>query len=112
MAHKLYLPAIHQALSETLSMDDIYKGKFITISKEKEQLEKVLNDSYNALYKLDTLLENDAMSQADYKNKAFFAADVLKGAMVALRKPIDEAELLVPKKEWPVPTYGDLLFHF
>ena len=31
-------------------------------------------------------------------------------AMEALRAPIDELELLVDKKDWPVPTYGDMLF--
>ena len=31
-------------------------------------------------------------------------------AMAALRKPVDELELLVDKSAWPVPTYGDLMF--
>ena len=30
--------------------------------------------------------------------------------MAALRKPVDEMELLVDKSIWPVPTYGDLMF--
>ena len=42
--------------------------------------------------------------QADY-----FYAEVVP-AMEALRAPIDELEMLVDKKLWPVPTYGDLLF--
>jgi len=31
-------------------------------------------------------------------------------AMAALRKPVDELELLMDKALWPVPTYGDLMF--
>jgi glutamine synthetase len=31
--------------------------------------------------------------------------------MKNLRDPIDALELLVSKEDWPVPSYGDLLFH-
>jgi glutamine synthetase len=31
-------------------------------------------------------------------------------AMNALRKPVDELEMLVAKEDWPMPSYGDLLF--
>ena len=30
--------------------------------------------------------------------------------MEALRKPIDELELLVDSNLWPVPSYGSMLF--
>ena len=33
-----------------------------------------------------------------------------KVIMDELRKPADEAEMLVDKKVWPIPTYGDLIF--
>lgn len=36
--------------------------------------------------------------------------DVLIGKMGELRAACDEAEVLTPKKYWPFPTYGDLLF--
>ena len=36
--------------------------------------------------------------------------DIIVPDMVALRAPVDELELLVDKKVWPVPTYGDLMF--
>ena len=31
-------------------------------------------------------------------------------AMAALRKPVDELEMIVDKEVWPMPSYGDLLF--
>ena len=31
-------------------------------------------------------------------------------AMEALRKPVDELEMIVDKSMWPMPSYGDLLF--
>ncbi len=36
--------------------------------------------------------------------------DIVVPDMVQLRTPVDELELIVDKKEWPVPTYGDLMF--
>ena len=44
------------------------------------------------------------------KEQAFYYKDAVRTAMEKLRKPVDEAEMLVDKKVWPVPTYGDLIF--
>ena len=44
------------------------------------------------------------------KEQAFYYKDVVKAAMEELRAPADEAEMLVDKKVWPIPTYGDLIF--
>ena len=46
----------------------------------------------------------------DVKEQAFYYKDAVKVAMDELRAPVDEAEMLVDKKVWPVPTYGDLIF--
>ncbi len=43
-------------------------------------------------------------------DQAVYCHDVLVPAMENLREPVDQMELLVDRKEWPVPTYGDLLF--
>ena len=40
----------------------------------------------------------------------YYAKDVIPG-MEAARGIADALELLVDKKEWPFPTYGDLLFY-
>ena len=50
----------------------------------------------------------DAME--DVKEMALAYHDQIVPAMAALRKPVDEMELLVDKSIWPVPTYGDLMF--
>lgn len=111
MTHKLYLPAIHQALKEMNDLNAFYSNEFKPVYEEKLKLENVLKETYQALNKIDELIELDKKDEHGEKEKAIFAAKELKGAMAALRKPVDEAELLVPKKDWPVPTYGDLLFH-
>ena len=111
MVHKLYLPAIHKALREVVQLDEFYKDEFIAVSEEKTALEKVLNDTYSSLKRLDSFIKEDARKNGEEKEHAFFAATKLKEEMVILRKSVDEAELLVSKENWPVPTYGDLLFH-
>ena len=63
----------------------------------------------NALLRLE-----EATAQAgtikSAKDKAFFYKDTVKVEMDALRKPVDELELIVDKSMWPMPTYGDLTF--
>lgn len=111
MVHKLYLPAIHKALREIVQLDGFYKDEFMVVSEEKTALEKVLNDTYSSLKRLDSFIKEDARKNGEEKEHAFFAATKLKEEMAILRKSVDEAELLVSKENWPVPTYGDLLFH-
>ena len=54
------------------------------------------------------LPEVDSMQNIPEMSRAYH--DRIVPAMVALRKPIDELELLMDKALWPVPTYGDLMF--
>ena len=44
------------------------------------------------------------------RDKAFFFREQIVPAMEALRKPVDELEMIVDKNMWPMPSYGDLLF--
>lgn len=111
MTHKLYLPAIHSALKEITDLNQYYGDSFDTIIEEKTSLEKVLRETYSSLKRLDSLIEKDAKTSSSEKEHAFFAATSLKKEMATLRKAVDEAELLVRKDLWPVPTYGDILFH-
>lgn len=61
---------------------------------------------------LASLEEAEAKANAitNAKEQAFYYKDVVKEAMEELRKPVDEAEMLVDKKVWPMPTYGDMIF--
>jgi glutamine synthetase len=62
-----------------------------------------------ALSKLEEV-EEKACAVADAKEQAFYYKDVVKAAMEELRTPADELEMIVDKKVWPIPTYGDLIF--
>ena len=46
----------------------------------------------------------------DVTAQAYSVRDGLLPAMDKLRAPCDEAETLVSRKDWPFPTYGELLF--
>ena len=62
-----------------------------------------------ALEDLKTV-ENKARKITDARKLAYFYKDKVRPAMDALRDPADKLEMLVDKKDWPFPTYADLLF--
>ena len=69
----------------------------------------LLSEASKALEALKVLLpEVDSMENVEEMAHAYH--DKIVPAMAALRKPVDELELLVDKDIWPVPTYGDLMF--
>ena len=68
-----------------------------------------LGEVKSALAKLEEA-EAKAAAMDNVKDQAFFYKDVVKTAMDELRAPVDEVEMMVDKKAWPVPTYADLMF--
>jgi len=52
----------------------------------------------------------DAEEKQDILEKAYCFKDAVLPKMGELREAVDELELLVSRKHWPFPTYGDLLF--
>ena len=70
---------------------------------------QLLSQTNEALEALKVLLpEVDAIQNVEEMSHAYRTRIV--PAMAALRKPVDELELLMDKDLWPVPTYGDLMF--
>ena len=68
-----------------------------------------LSESKVALAKLEEVTEK-ALTIAPGREQAVYYKDEVKSAMEALRKPIDELEMIVDKDLWPMPSYGDLIF--
>ena len=52
----------------------------------------------------------EAKTKDDSKAIAISYKDDVMAAMAALRKPVDELEVIMPKEVWPMPTYGDLVY--
>ena len=55
-------------------------------------------------------LEKKVQDIEDTDKRAVAFKDVVIPAMAELRKSVDEMEMLVPKKLWPLPSYGEMTY--
>ena len=115
MASRKFIPAAVK-YSGTLSQS-IASIESVTIGKDFAAAEhellgsccKNINDAVRALDILKTRID-EAAAIENMKEKALFCRKRIVPSMEALRKPVDELELLVDSRLWPVPTYGELIF--
>lgn len=114
MASTLYIPAVIRFTKELASSVNEVKAACgsIDVSVQTGLLEKtsgLLIKAQNALERLRKL-DAEANSLESVEERArFFRAEVCP-AMDALRQPIDELEMIVDRRLWPVPTYAEMLF--
>ncbi len=112
MASKQIIPAVisyTRTLAETIIA---VREAGADASAQTELLQAVsekLSVMKSALERLKEA-EAEAGEIKDAREQAFYYKDVVKVIMDELRRPADEAEMLVDKKVWPIPTYGDLIF--
>ncbi len=114
MVRKNYLPAIERylfRLAQTTSLmksvsDNVKCNYEISTMERLSELTdhildavKVLEDKLAELKSMDDVLPGSA-----------FIRDELIPAMDTLRAYVDEAEMLTSAKDWPFPSYGELLF--
>lgn len=112
MASKQIIPAVvtySKTLADTvIAVKDagadpsVQAGILSELSTKLTAMKKALGELEEA--------EKRAHSIMEAKEKAFYYKDVVKKAMENLRTPADELEMIVDKKIWPMPTYGDLIF--
>lgn len=84
----------------------------IDVSVQTSLLEKtsaLLNETKTAMDTLSALVAQ-ADSHEEGRDRAVFFRESIVPAMKALRKPVDELEMIVDKDMWPMPSYGDLIF--
>ncbi len=114
MASKSIIPAVIKYTTDLATSINTVKGACADadVSVQTELLVEVsakLSEAKVALAKLQEVTA--AASSKDCEEcKAKAYHDEVIPAMAALRAPVDEMEMLVDKKAWPMPTYGDLLF--
>ena len=112
MASKKYIPAV---VGYTKTLADAVlavreAGADSSVQTELlNQVSTLLTAARKALKELEKVTAQ-ASAMPDAKAQAFFCMDTVKRAMDALRVPVDALEMLVDKKVWPVPSYGELLF--
>ncbi len=70
---------------------------------------QLLSETKMALAKLEEMTDTAAAMPAGQEQAEYYHRKVC-AAMEELRAPVDRLEMLVDKEEWPMPSYGDLLF--
>ena len=73
------------------------------------QLTSLLSEARKALLVLKDVTRTAAAMEEGEAQAHYYYKEVCT-AMTALRIPVDELEMIVDKEEWPMPSYGDLLF--
>lgn len=112
MASRQIIPAVIQYTKSLADTVIAVKEAGADASAQADLLKEVtekLNAMKAALAKLAEV-EAKAGTMDNVREQAFYYKDIVKAAMDELRAPADEAEMLVDKKIWPMPTYGDLIF--
>ena len=112
MANKKYIPAVvgyTKLLADTV-IAVREAGADATVQSELlGEVSMHLAAARKALKELERATA-EASAMRDVKAQAFFYKDTVREAMEALRIPVDALEMLVDKRAWPVPSYGELIF--
>ncbi|MCD7981715.1 MAG: glutamine synthetase III [Clostridiales bacterium] len=113
ISHKTLLPAVIKYITSLAdSINSVKSACDCEISVQVELLTEgsaLLSDAKVALSKLEEVTDK-GLAMEEGKEQAEYYRDVVRAAMAELRAPIDKLELIVDKKMWPMPSYGDLLF--
>lgn len=112
MGRKHILPAVISYTKDLADTVIAVREAGADASVQAELLEEVTYKLKEAKKALNTLEDRMAGASCikDHKALAFYFMEEVHTAMDLLREPVDALEMLVDKKAWPMPTYGDLLF--
>ena len=114
MVRKNYLPAIERylyRLSQTVvlmrQVSENVKCKYEVSTMERlSELTDYIMDSVMELEEKLVVLK----SIDDVFKSSAYVRDEMLPSMDKLRKYVDEAEMLTSQRDWPFPSYGQLLF--
>lgn len=112
MVHKLYLPACNAYLASLAKEIKTCKDCGLAIPastiETANKISTLIDKTASLVAEMDEAISKNT---ATGREKAIYARDTLLPLIFALREPVDELECLVAKSYWPVPSYGDLLYH-
>ena len=114
MVRKNYLPAMERyifRLAQTTSLmrevsPNIKVNYEVSTMERLSELTDSILDAVEALEKALATLKN----MENVFQSSEFVRDEMLPAMDTLRKYVDEAEMLTSQRDWPFPSYGQLLF--
>ncbi len=112
IASKHIIPAVMRYARNLAETANEIKGAGADESVPVEilkQLTGLLSEARKALLVLKDVTRTAAAMEEGEAQAHYYYKEVCT-AMTALRIPVDELEMIVDKEEWPMPSYGDLLF--
>jgi glutamine synthetase len=111
MARTMLFPAGARYLADlaaTLDSGDEVDLSFPGVKETAEELSGVLTDLRRAIVELAR--QNEELGGDNVHSKAYHMRDNVIPAMNAVREAADRLEELVPRDEWPLPAYQEILF--
>ena len=112
MTKRQYIPAVVAYTCELADTVNSVEKAGADASLQRRilnQLSDYLHQTDEALDELEKKMEAYT-DYAEGHDQAIYCHEVIVPAMEKLRAPVDKMELLVDRRKWPVPTYGELLF--
>ncbi len=101
-----YTTVLAESINQVRAVGDIDVSVQLGLLNRTSELLKETNQAMGALKEL--VEEISAVPEG--RERAVFCREKVFKAMEALRKPVDELEMIVDKEMWPMPSYGDLIF--
>ncbi len=114
MVRKDYLPAIERYLFRLAQTTSLMKSVSNNVKcnyeiSTMERLSELTDHILDAVKALEEALAT-LKGYDDVMTSSAFIRDELIPKMDALRAYVDEAEMLTSERDWPFPSYGELLF--
>ena len=113
MAQKQIFPAVMQYAGTLCQViNQKAKAGISALKKEKEYVETINRLTEELLFATESLQAAIPGNKnfASCEEKARYFAESVKPKMEALRTVVDRLEVQTAKKDWPMPTYADLMF--
>jgi glutamine synthetase len=114
MVRKNYLPAIERYLFRLAQTTSLMKSVSSNVKcnyevSTMERLSELTDHILESVTELEESLAKFKELEDVFKSSAFVRDDMLP-KMETLRTYVDEAEMLTSERDWPFPSYGELLF--
>ena len=114
MVRKNYLPAIERYLYRLAGTTSLMRQVSDKVKcnyevSTMERLSELTDHILDSVKSLEDILAKFKTLEDIFESSAFVRDEMLP-AMEELRKFVDEAEMLTSQRDWPFPSYGQLLF--
>ena len=115
MAYRMIIPAVEEYISSLASvaktkMDICGTEDCLTVEKGLLKRLSTLNTkAYEAVEDLSSI-QKSVLAEEDTEKRATDFKDKVIPAMHTLRSYVDQMERIVPKKMWPLPSYGEMTY--